>query len=83
MTNKRYFSFFAFLVIVLPYGWGMPRYILLLLPVSIGAFFLARLSLLKFDLARGASQLKTAVYFAAAAAVMFGHTALIRAFIQK
>ena len=83
MKITRYYAYIVLLVVVLPYGWGMPRYFPLLVPVSIGAFFLARWALLRFDRVRNTSQVQTMIYFATAACVMFGHTALVGAFIEK
>jgi hypothetical protein len=83
MKVTRYYAYLVLLVVIFPYGWGMPRYFPFLVPVSVGTFLLGRWALLRFEQARSTSQVQATLYFVAAACVMFGHTALIGVFIEK
>lgn len=74
MDYSRYYTFITCVMVALPYGWGVPRFVWVCVPVSVFVLWIARKLLLGFDQARREERSETMFWFAGAAALVFAHT---------
>ena len=81
MNTTRYYSFIAFIVLAVPYMWGVPSYFPFLLTLSAGCFLVLKKVIPKIDPKTAPMDTRRILYFLGAAGVMLGHAALIRHFI--
>jgi hypothetical protein len=81
MSTARYYSFVAFIVLAVPYMWGVPRHLPFLLLLSVACFVGLKKVIPRIGLNAAPTDPRRIFNFLGAVAIMFGHAALIRYFI--
>ncbi|PTX97698.1 hypothetical protein DB354_05300 [Opitutus sp. ER46] len=83
MTHKTYHTFIATIMLLVPYGWGLPKNLVFVSICSAAVFAVVRYWLLrKFDRARLRTsrwRAEPVAYLSAATALLIGHAAFIQA----
>lgn len=81
MKYSKYYTIIALIITVVPYGWGVPRYLPLAGIVSVGLFFLLRKIMLGLEPDVKLSGYKRFIRFLALMVLILGHASFVRLLI--